>query len=50
MGAAMLLAVELALADDRRDWLRQFRDPLFGAIAGVALSAPAWVPSPCRFR
>lgn len=45
MGAAMLLAVELALAGDRRDWLRRFRFPLIGAIAGVALSAPAWVPS-----
>jgi len=45
MGAAMLLAVELVLADDRRDWLRRFRFPLLGAIAGVALSAPAWVPS-----
>ena len=45
MGAAMLLALELALADDRRDWLWRLRYPLFGAIAGVALSAPAWVPS-----
>ena len=45
MGAAMLLAIELALADDRREWIRRFRYPLLGAIAGVALSAPAWVPS-----
>lgn len=45
MGAALLLGVELALADDRRDWVRRFRYPLLGAIAGVALSAPAWVPS-----
>jgi len=45
LGAAMLLAIELALADDRRDWLRRFRCPLLGAIAGAALSAPAWVPS-----
>jgi len=45
MGAFLLLAVELALAADRRDWLRRFRYPLLGVIAGVALSAPAWVPS-----
>ncbi len=45
MGAAMVLAIELALAGDRRDWMRRFRLPLWGAIAGVGLSAPAWILS-----
>ncbi|MFZ2490459.1 MAG: hypothetical protein WA208_03150, partial [Thermoanaerobaculia bacterium] len=42
--AAGLLAVDVALASDRRAWLRNFRTPLAGAVAGLALSAPAWVP------
>lgn len=29
----------------RREWLTRFRYPLFGALAGAALSAPAWVPT-----
>src|SRR5947199_3794265 len=41
IGASLLLAVELMLAADRREWLRRFRYPLLGAIAGVAVSAPA---------
>lgn len=44
IGAAGLLLIDLALSPDRRDWLRRFRVPLVGAIAGLALSAPTWVP------
>ncbi|HEY4640630.1 MAG TPA: YfhO family protein [Thermoanaerobaculia bacterium] len=41
MGAALVLAIEMALARD----VRRVLYPVLGAIAGVALSAPAWVPS-----
>jgi hypothetical protein len=44
IGAAGLLLIDLALSPDRRAWLRRFRVPLLGAAAGLALSAPAWVP------
>ncbi|HVE69805.1 MAG TPA: hypothetical protein VNI54_00445 [Thermoanaerobaculia bacterium] len=44
IGAAGLLAIDLGLSNDKRAWLRRFRVPLLGAIAGLMLSAPAWVP------
>lgn len=44
IGVAGLLLIDLALSPDRRAWLLRFRIPLGGAIAGLALSAPAWVP------
>ncbi|HVR40606.1 MAG TPA: hypothetical protein VMU84_16040 [Thermoanaerobaculia bacterium] len=44
IAAAVLMAIDLAFATDKRDWMRRFRFPLAGAIAGLALSAPAWVP------
>lgn len=44
IGAAGLLLIDLVLSPDRRAWLRRFRVPLGGAIAGAALSAPNWVP------
>lgn len=44
IGAAGLLLIDLALSPDKRDWLVRFRIPLVGAFAGLALSAPAWVP------
>ncbi|HYC92362.1 MAG TPA: hypothetical protein VEO54_24345 [Thermoanaerobaculia bacterium] len=44
IGAAGLLLIDLALSPGKRDWLRRFRVPLLGAAAGLALSAPAWVP------
>jgi len=39
-----LLAIELALARDRREFLRRFRLMLLGVAAGLAISAPAWLP------
>jgi hypothetical protein len=44
IGAAGLLLVDLVLSPDKRDWLRRFRVLLLGAIAGLALFAPTWVP------
>lgn len=44
IAAAGLMAIDLMLAKDRRAWLSRFRIPLYGSIAGLALSAPAWVP------
>ena len=44
IGAAGLLLIDLALSPDKRAWLRRFRVPLLGAVTGLALSAPAWVP------
>ncbi|HEX7149954.1 MAG TPA: hypothetical protein VF618_00595 [Thermoanaerobaculia bacterium] len=45
IAAAGLFAIDLALAADRRDWLARFRFPVQGAIAGLLLSAPAWLPT-----
>jgi len=44
IGAAGLMLIDFALSSDRRAWLVRFRIPLGGALAGLALSAPAWVP------
>lgn len=44
IAAAGLLLIDLALSPEKRAWLRRFRVPLLGALAGLALSAPAWVP------
>jgi hypothetical protein len=44
IGAAGLLLIDLALSPDKRAWLLRFRVPLLGTLAGLALSAPAWVP------
>lgn len=44
IGAAGLLLIDFALSPDKRAWLVRFRIPLLGAVAGLALSAPAWVP------
>lgn len=44
IGAAGLLIIDFALSPDKRAWLIRFRAPVAGAIAGLALSAPAWVP------
>jgi hypothetical protein len=41
MGAVLVLGIELAITRD----FRRLRFPMLGALAGVALSAPAWVPS-----
>ncbi|MGZ5443789.1 MAG: hypothetical protein ACXW5U_17820 [Thermoanaerobaculia bacterium] len=44
VGAAGLLLIDFALSKEKRAWLLRFRIPLLGAVAGLALSAPAWVP------
>ncbi|HVG23960.1 MAG TPA: hypothetical protein VND45_07380 [Thermoanaerobaculia bacterium] len=44
IGAAGLLLIDVGTSRDRMAWLRRFRVPSIGAIAGLALSAPAWVP------
>src|SRR5204863_980473 len=44
IGAAGLLAIDFALSIDKREWMRRFRTPFLGAMAGLGLSAPAWVP------
>lgn len=44
IGCGGLLLIDLGFAADRRDWLRRFRAPLAGVVAGLAISAPAWVP------
>jgi hypothetical protein len=43
--APLANASSAAAAHTRGDWLRRFRYPLLGALAGAALSAPAWVPT-----
>jgi hypothetical protein len=43
-GCVALLAIDLARSDERRAWLLRFRYALIGVAAGLALSAPAWVP------
>jgi hypothetical protein len=42
---ALILAIELAFAGDRREWLRRFVTPLLGAIAGVLIAMPVWLPA-----
>ncbi len=44
IGAAGVLLIDFALSQEKRAWLARFRVPLLGALAGLALSAPAWVP------
>ncbi|HEX3069258.1 MAG TPA: hypothetical protein VHX14_11870 [Thermoanaerobaculia bacterium] len=44
VGCSAILLLDLALNADRRDWLRRFRAPLTGVVAGLVLGAPAWVP------
>jgi hypothetical protein len=44
IGAAGLLLIDLALSKEKRAWIRRFRVPVAGAIAGAALAAPGWVP------
>lgn len=44
IGAAGLLLIDFALSSDKRAWLTRFRVPIAGALGGLALSAPAWVP------
>jgi hypothetical protein len=44
IGAAGLLLVDLILSTEKRAWLKRFLAPAAGAVAGLALSAPAWVP------
>lgn len=44
VGAAGVLLIDFALSTEKRAWLARFRVPLLGALAGLALSAPAWVP------
>jgi Bacterial membrane protein YfhO len=39
-----LLLIDFALTADSRGWLRRCAFPLVGVAAGLALSAPAWVP------
>jgi hypothetical protein len=39
-----VLAIDLALAADKRAWIRRSARPLAGALAGLVLSAPAWLP------
>lgn len=44
IGAAGLLAIDFGLAREKRAWLVRFRVPVLGAVAGLALAAPSWVP------
>lgn len=44
VGAVGLLLIDFALSPDKRAWLVRFRVPLGGVAAGLALSAPVWVP------
>jgi hypothetical protein len=44
IGATGLLLIDFALSKEKRPWLLRFRAPVVGAISGLALSAPAWVP------
>ncbi|HEX6098890.1 MAG TPA: hypothetical protein VF432_21425 [Thermoanaerobaculia bacterium] len=44
IAAAGLLAIDFALSPEKRAWLLRFRVPVLGAVAGLALSAPSWVP------
>ncbi|HWS73215.1 MAG TPA: YfhO family protein, partial [Thermoanaerobaculia bacterium] len=45
MAVVVVLAIELPFARDRRDWLRRFVTPLVGAIAGVLIAMPVWLPA-----
>ncbi len=44
VGCVALLLIDFALAADRACWVRRFLFPLAGVVAGLALSAPAWIP------
>lgn len=44
MAAFVLFAIDFGLARERRQWLARFRFPLLGAVMGLVLSAPSWVP------
>ena len=43
IGVAGLLLIDFSLSPEKRAWLMRLRVPVGGAIAGLALSAPAWV-------
>jgi hypothetical protein len=45
IAAAIVLAIDIGLSADRRDWVRRSLTPLLGALAGVAMAAPVWVPA-----
>jgi hypothetical protein len=45
IAVAVVLAIELAFSSDRRDWLRRFVTPLTGAIAGLLIAMPVWLPA-----
>jgi hypothetical protein len=46
IGAAGVLLIDFAMSQDKRAWLTRFvKTPVPGALAGLALSAPAWVPT-----
>jgi hypothetical protein len=42
--AAGVLGIDLLLDPVKGQWLRKLRTPILGTIAGLALSAPSWVP------
>lgn len=44
IACAGILLIDLARVRDRGDWLRRFRAPLCGVVAGLGLGAPGWVP------
>src|SRR5438105_3136151 len=44
IGCGVLMAIDLAFVTDRRAWMRGFCLAWIGVAAGLALSAPAWVP------
>lgn len=43
VAVSIVLAIELACADDRAEWLLRFVTSLVGAIAGVLISMPVWL-------
>lgn len=45
VAVVIVLVIELALARERRGWLRRFVTPLAGAIAGVLIALPVWLPA-----
>lgn len=45
IAVAIVLAIELAFARDRRDWLRRFVTPFVGAVSGVLIAMPVWLPA-----
>lgn len=44
MGAFVVLLIDFGFAKQKREWILGFRFALIGVAAGLALSAPAWVP------